>query len=103
MEDCFVHLSKGETLSDFRDPDSGSCVVMSRRVFIDHLPPVLLLQLNRFYYASEKDAKGNVEFGIHKVLKQIPVYKKLRIANGMITCLIIFISVLVTNLLNGSL
>ncbi|VDL96920.1 unnamed protein product [Schistocephalus solidus] len=82
LEDSFALLSRGETLSDFRDPDKGDCVVMSRRVCLDHLPPVLLLQLNRFYYASSSNANGQTEFGIQKIPKRIPIYQNLQITEG---------------------
>nr|VZI25812.1 unnamed protein product [Spirometra erinaceieuropaei] len=85
VEDSFTLLSRGETLSDFRDPDKGDCVVMSRRVCLDHLPPVLLLQLNRFYYASSSNASGQAEFGIQKIPKAIPIYKNLQITEDVVT------------------
>lgn len=72
-------------LSDFKDPETGNCVVMSRRVFIDQLPPVLLIQLNRFFYSTPGD-KNCDQFAIHKVLKQIPIHKKLKIAEGNYAC-----------------
>ncbi|KAL7059738.1 hypothetical protein AAHC03_013823 [Spirometra sp. Aus1] len=85
VEDSFTLLSRGETLSDFRDPDKGDCVVMSRRVCLDHLPPVLLLQLNRFYYASSSNASGQAEFGIQKIPKAIPIYQNLQITEDVVT------------------
>ncbi|VDN44576.1 unnamed protein product [Dibothriocephalus latus] len=55
---------------------------MSRRVCLDHIPPVLLLQLNRFYYASCSNASGQTEIGIQKIPKQIPIYQNLQITEG---------------------
>ncbi|KAM7534018.1 hypothetical protein Aperf_G00000115447 [Anoplocephala perfoliata] len=72
LEDCFKFLSRGEILTDFRHPETGQCVVMNRRVFIDHLPPVLMLQLNRFFYSSDLNQ-------IQKVLKSIPINRRLTI------------------------
>ncbi|VDD83732.1 unnamed protein product [Mesocestoides corti] len=78
LEDGFRLLAKRDILSDFRDPETGACVVMNRRVFIDHLPPVILVQLNRFFYSVSKN-------GIQKVLKQIPVYKQLQIPDSIVS------------------
>lgn len=75
LEDCLKFLSKGETLTDFKDPETGKCVVMERRVYIDHLPPVLILQLNRFFYSSEHGV-------IEKILKAIPIKRHLTIGKG---------------------
>lgn len=78
LEDCFKFLSKGEILTDFRHPETGQCVVMNRRVFIDHLPPILMLQLNRFFYSADLNQ-------IQKVLKSIPINRRLTIGAGSVT------------------
>ncbi|KAM3185976.1 hypothetical protein ACTXT7_005276 [Hymenolepis weldensis] len=78
LEDCLKFLSKSEILTDFKDPETGQCVVMKRRVYIDHLPPVLILQLNRFFYSSEHGV-------IEKILKAIPVKRHLTIGKDIIS------------------
>ncbi|VDM32654.1 unnamed protein product [Hydatigera taeniaeformis] len=78
LEDAFQFLSKGEVISDFKDPKTGLCVVMNRRVFIDRLPPILLIQLKRFFYNPNKG-------GIQKVLKQIPIYRRLQISDSIVS------------------
>lgn len=74
LEDGFRFLSRSEALSDFKDPETGLCVVMNRRVLIDRLPPILLVQLKRFFYDSNKG-------GIQKVLKLIPIHHRLQIVD----------------------
>ncbi|KAL5963741.1 putative ubiquitin carboxyl-terminal hydrolase 3 [Taenia solium] len=78
LEDGFQFLSRGEVLSDFKDSETGLCVVMNRRVFIDRLPPILLVQLKRFFYDSNKG-------GIQKVLKQIPIHRRLQIVDSIVS------------------
>nr|CDS25632.1 ubiquitin specific peptidase 10 (C19 family) [Hymenolepis microstoma] len=78
LEDCLKFLSKGEILNDFKDPETGQCVVMKRRVCIDYLPPVLMLQLNRFFYSPKR---GRIE----KVLKAIPIKRHLIIGKDIIS------------------
>ncbi|CDI97939.1 ubiquitin specific peptidase c family [Echinococcus multilocularis] len=78
LEDGFQFLSRGEVLSDFKDPVTGLCVIMNRRVFIDRLPPILLVQLKRFFYDSNKG-------GIQKVLKQIPIHRRLQIVDSIVS------------------
>ncbi|VDN97448.1 unnamed protein product [Rodentolepis nana] len=78
LEECLKFLSKGEILSDFKDPETGQCVVMNRRVFIDYLPPILMLQLNRFFYSPEH---GRIE----KVLKAIPIKRHLIIGKDIVS------------------
>ncbi|KAL5107037.1 putative ubiquitin carboxyl-terminal hydrolase 3 [Taenia crassiceps] len=78
LEDGFQFLSRSEVLSDFRDPETGLCVVMNRRVLVDRLPPILLVQLKRFFYDPNKG-------GIRKVLKQIPIHRRLQIVDSIVS------------------
>ncbi|PWN28295.1 cysteine proteinase, partial [Jaminaea rosea] len=78
VEDALLNLTVPETIPGVFSPARGGPVDATKQVFIEHLPPVLVLHLKRFFY---DEAAG----GVQKNCKEVGYSDVLKVGGEMVS------------------